>query len=104
MLAEGIPAERKRVGNIMLDSFERERAKIETTTSRANWSSRHAVTSSSRHTGRPNVDSSENLAGLVDALEWAQTELPLVSRFTRARLHAWKKLPCASDSKSPELY
>lgn len=79
LLAEGIPGARiTRVGNIMLDSFEMVRPRIEAADAAARLglvSGRYGVVTLHRPS---NVDTPEQLAALVDALAQAQARLPLV--------------------------
>jgi UDP-N-acetylglucosamine 2-epimerase (non-hydrolysing) len=79
LLAEGVPAERiTRVGNIMLDSFEMVRPRIEAANTLARYGltrARYGVVTLHRPS---NVDSPAKLGALVAALEAAQAQLPLV--------------------------
>lgn len=77
--AEGIPEERiSRVGNIMLDSFELVRPRIEAENAPASFGlAGRAYAVVTLH--RPgNVDRAETLAPLVEALIAVQAELPIV--------------------------
>lgn len=91
LLAEGIPAGRiTRVGNIMLDSFEMIRGRIDSAPSPQSFGvgPRYALVTLHRPS---NVDSPERLSRLVDALAEIQAELPLlfpVHPRTAARLEA----------------
>ena len=91
LLAEGIPAQRiTRVGNIMLDSFEMIRGRIDAAASPESFGVAGGYGLVTLH--RPsNVDSPERLRQLVDALAEVQRELPLlfpVHPRTAARLQA----------------
>ncbi len=91
LLAEGIPEERiTRVGNIMLDSFEMIRGRIDSAPSPESFGvgPRYGLVTLHRPS---NVDSPERLRRLVDALVDIQAELPLlfpVHPRTAARLEA----------------
>jgi len=78
LLAEGVPAERiECVGNIMIDSLEMLRARIEAVDTCARLSLRAPFAVVTLH--RPsNVDDRETLAGLVDALLQLSTVLNVV--------------------------
>jgi UDP-N-acetylglucosamine 2-epimerase (non-hydrolysing) len=79
LLAEGVPAERiERVGNIMLDSFEMMRDRIESATARADLgleAERYGVLTLHRPA---NVDDPEVLGLLVDQFCAVAEKLPLV--------------------------
>jgi UDP-N-acetylglucosamine 2-epimerase (non-hydrolysing) len=93
LLAEGVPAERiERVGNIMLDSFEMMRDRIESSTARADLglgNERYGVLTLHRPA---NVDDPEVLGLLVDQLCTVAAKLPLVFPLhprTRQRLDSF---------------
>ena len=91
LIDEGVPPERiTRVGNIMLDSFEMIRGRIEAAPSPDSFGvgARYGLVTLHRPS---NVDSPERLSRLVDALADVQAELPLlfpVHPRTAARLEA----------------
>jgi len=96
LIAEGVPAERiDCVGNIMIDSFEMLRTRIEAATTRArlNLSSPYAVVTLHRPS---NVDARDRLASLVQALVALAAVLPVVFAVhprTRKRLEDHGLLP-----------
>jgi len=79
LLAEGVPAEKiDRIGNIMIDSFEMLRETIEATDARDRLgleTGNYALVTLHRPS---NVDSSESLRPIVDALSGASRSLPIV--------------------------
>ncbi|WP_243406242.1 UDP-N-acetylglucosamine 2-epimerase (non-hydrolyzing) [Sphingosinicella sp. YJ22] len=91
LAAEGVPADRiTRVGNIMLDSFEMTRGRIDAAPSPESFGvgPRYGLVTLHRPS---NVDSPERLRRLVDALAEIQADLPLlfpVHPRTAARLEA----------------
>jgi len=93
LLAEGVPAERiERVGNIMLDSFEMMRDRIESATARKDLgleNERYGVLTLHRPA---NVDDPQVLALLVDQLCAVAKKLPLIFPLhprTRQRLESF---------------
>jgi UDP-N-acetylglucosamine 2-epimerase (non-hydrolysing) len=107
LLREGIPAERiVRVGNIMIDSFELQREKIEASTARQDLGfAEKAYGLVTLH--RPaNVDDRQTLQILVDQLTTAARSIELIFPVhprTRARLDEFGLYDQLNDSKGMHL-
>jgi UDP-N-acetylglucosamine 2-epimerase (non-hydrolysing) len=106
LIAEGIPAEKiDCVGNIMIDSFEMLRARIEACDARAHFGLTEPYAVVTLH--RPsNVDAPEPLAALVQALIELSRELTVVFAIhprTRRRLEEFALIETLSGAASVRL-